>query len=329
MLEHGGNLYQASEYYGIPLDEWLDLSTGINPNSWPVPTALPIELWAQLPQHDDELIAAAKSYYQCESLIAVAGSQAAIQTLPTLRGHSRIGILSPTYAEHAYAWQQAGHEVQMLSSDSISNVINQLDVLIIINPNNPTAENFNNQQLLSWHQQLAAKNGWLIVDEAFIDSTPQSSLAKLCPQQGLIVLRSLGKFFGLAGLRVGFVLAEQTLLNQLQEKLGPWAIAHASRYIAQLALQDKLWQQQNRLDLKQNGDRLKQLLSDFGLAPNNGCELFQWIKTKHAQSLHQQLAQQGILTRVFYDPASLRFGLPRTENDWQRLQIALEQLDLL
>ena len=328
MLEHGGELYRASKAYAIPLNEWLDLSTGINPNAWPIPKELPETLWSQLPQQGDGLIAAAQTYYQCESLIAVAGSQAAIQILPTLREPSRVGILSPAYAEHAYAWQQAGHEVLSITSDAVENIINQLDVLIIVNPNNPTAENFSNKQLLAWHQQLVARNSWLIVDEAFIDSNPENSLAKHCPKQGLIVLRSLGKFFGLAGLRVGFVLAEQTLLNQLAEKLGPWPIAHASRYLAQRALQDTTWQQQCRIDLISNGKRLKRLLSDFGLKPNGSCDLFQWTKTNKAQSYHQQLAQQGILTRVFDSPDSLRFGLPKTEYDWQRLQKALQQLDL-
>jgi cobalamin biosynthesis protein CobC len=328
MLEHGGELYRASEYYAIPLNEWLDLSTGINPNAWPVPNELPATLWSQLPQQDDGLITAAQTYYQCESLIAVAGSQAAIQTLPTLREPSRVGILSPAYAEHAYAWQQAGHEVISISSETVANLINQLDVLIIINPNNPTAENFSSEQLLAWHQQLAEKKGWLVIDEAFIDSKPKHSLANHCPIQGLIVLRSLGKFFGLAGLRIGFVLAEQALLNQLAEKLGPWPIAHASRYIAQQALQDTTWQQQCRIGLIKKGKRLKQLLSKFGLSPSGSCDLFQWSKTKRAPSYHQQLAQQGILTRVFDSPASLRFGLPKTEHDWQRLQSALQQLDL-
>jgi cobalamin biosynthesis protein CobC len=328
MLEHGGELYRASEDYAIPLNEWLDLSTGINPNAWPVPNELPATLWSQLPQQSDGLITAAQAYYQCESLIAVAGSQAAIQALPTLREPSRVGIFSPAYAEHAYAWQQAGHEVLSISSETVANLINQLDVLIIINPNNPTAEQFSAEQLLSWHQQLAKNGGWLIVDEAFIDSKPEHSLANHCPKQSLIVLRSLGKFFGLAGLRVGFVLAEQALLNQLAESLGPWPIANASRYLAQLALQDKTWQRQCRLELSKKGKRLKQLLSKFGLNPSGSCDLFQWLQTNKAQSYHQQLIQQGILTRVFDSPASLRFGLPKTEPDWQRLQKALQQLDL-
>ena len=328
MLEHGGNLYSAAQQYDIPLSDWLDLSTGINPNGWPVPTSLPTDIWSQLPQYNDGLIAAAQDYYQCESLIAVAGSQAAIQALPYLREKSRVGIIAPAYAEHAYAWQQAGHEVIPLDIDSISNAITQLDVLLIINPNNPSAQQFSSEQLLSWHQQLVAQNGWLIIDEAFIDSSHEHSLATHCPTNGLIVLRSLGKFFGLAGLRVGFVLAESDLLTQLANRLGPWPIAHASRYIAQLALQDTTWQQQCRHELRDQGKRLQQLLTSVGLKPHGSCALFQWVKNDKADLVHQNLAQHGILTRVFKTPASLRFGLPKTENDWQRLQAALQQMDL-
>jgi len=327
MLEHGGNLHAASQKYNIPVTDWLDLSTGINPNGWPVPTTFPADVWSQLPQQNDGLVSAAQDYYHCESLIAVAGSQAAIQALPYCRSISRVGILTPAYAEHAYAWQQAGHEVIQLDVDTITNTIDQLDVLVIINPNNPSAEQFSAEQLLSWHQQLADKGGWLIVDEAFIDSEPEHSLAKHCPLTGLLVLRSLGKFFGLAGLRVGFVLAETTLLKQLADRLGPWPIAHASRYVAQLALQDKMWQQQCRHDLSEQGKRLQQLLASVGLNPHGSCTLFQWVKTSKAAFIHQSLAQRGILTRSFSTPSSLRFGLPKTEANWQRLEIALQQLD--
>ena len=328
MLEHGGKLYSAAQHYDIPVADWLDLSTGINPNGWPVPTKFPTEVWSQLPQQDDGLVTAAHDYYQCESLIAVAGSQAAIQALPYLRSKSRVGIMTPAYAEHAYAWQQAGHEVIPLDIDSISNAITQLDVLVIINPNNPSAQQFRSEQLLSWHQQLEAKNGWLIIDEAFIDPTPEHSLATHCPTDGLIVLRSLGKFFGLAGLRIGFVLAEAKLLQQLANRLGPWPIAHASRYIAQLALQDTTWQQQCRHVLREQGTRLQQLLASVGLPPHGSCALFQWVKIDEAELIHQDLAQQGILTRVFKVPASLRFGLPKSEHDWQRLHTTLQHLDL-
>lgn len=323
MLEHGGRLRQFAAKYQRPETDWLDLSTGINPSGWPVPE-LPAVVWQRLPESDDDLIKAAQSYYQTDSLLAVPGSQAAIQQLPYLRQKSRVGIISPAYAEHAYCWQQAGHDVQSVNAEHID--LTTLDVLIVVNPNNPTGQKISKTQLLDWHQQLQQQGGWLIVDEAFIDSTPDKSLLTQGPQEGLIVLRSLGKFFGLAGLRLGFVSAPTAILEKLEHTLGPWPIAHASRYIATLALQDSAWQQKTYEQLKQFSLRLAALLADYGLLPDGGCDLFQWVKTDKAATIHHRLAEQGILTRLFDDPASLRFGLPGMENDWQRLQAALEKL---
>lgn len=328
MLEHGGSINNAAQHYGIPANQWLDLSTGINPNGWPVPNDLPASLWAQLPQDNDGLIATAHDYYQSDSLLTLAGSQAAIQTLPTLRSASHVGVLSPAYAEHAHAWQQAGHTVMELEAEHITASLAELDVLIIINPNNPTGQFFSPQQLLEWHQTLSAQGGWLIVDEAFIDVTPEQSLSYLCPKKGLIILRSIGKFFGLAGLRTGFILAEQSLLQALKERLGPWPIAAMSRYISKLALADEQWHHHTRHLLLSQGKQLKQVLGEAHLQPQGQCSLFQWVETAQAQQLHEQLAQSGILTRLFSHNSSLRFGLPQTDYDWQRLQLALSTLEV-
>ena len=329
MLEHGGQLNKAAKKYQIPVENWLDLSTGINPTGWLLEHELPKQVWSQLPQSDDGLTEAANAYYQTESLLAVAGSQAAIQALPKLRKTSKVAIVTPSYAEHAHAWQQANHDVSLINTDQVDSIIEDVDVLLLINPNNPTGQRYEQHQLLAWHENLAAKDGWLIIDEAFIDSIPEQSLVEHSPQAGLIILRSLGKFFGLAGLRVGFVCAEQSLLNQLANYLGPWPIAHASRYIAKHALADNKWQQNTGQRLKNQSLRLEQLLSEYDLTPSGGCALFQWVKTSNAASIHTQLAKQGILTRYFDEPSSLRFGLANNGQDWDRLETALSQLELL
>lgn len=324
MLEHGGRLRNAAQQYGIALTDWLDLSTGINPNGWPVP-AIPTDCWQRLPEDDDSLLAAARNYYGNDSLLAVAGSQAAIQSLPLLRTRSRVGVLRPAYAEHGACWHKTGHVVRELpaDADSINIAIDNLDVLILINPNNPSGTLWQPAQLLIWQQRLAQRGGWLIVDEAFLDGLPEYSLAALPVRPGLFVLRSVGKFFGLAGIRCGFVIAESAPLQQLVELLGPWTLSHPSRYVATLALQDEAWQRQTSIDLHQQGQRLHQLLCAAGLPPSGGCHLFQWLQTPRAATVHDALAKQGILTRLFTDPASLRFGLPKDEAGWQRLQQAL------
>lgn len=325
MLEHGGRLRAAAQRYGIPASDWLDLSTGINPNGWPVP-AVPQEIWQRLPQDDDELHAAAQSYYGTAQLLAVAGSQAAIQALPRLRAPGVVALVTPSYAEHAHAWQQHGHQVMPTSAAEILHIRDDVQVAVIVNPNNPGGKLFSRDELLRLHEQLAARGGWLIVDEAFMDAAPEHSLAPVSPRAGLIVLRSVGKFFGLAGARVGFVLAEQKLLHALAAMLGPWPIAAPSRYVTTLALRDSTWQQETRHTLALAAQRLSGLLIRHGLAPDGGCGLFQWRRCPDAANVHEQLAQRGILTRLLDQPSSLRFGLPRDEAQWARLAAALSEV---
>ncbi len=322
MLEHGGRLRQAARRYGIPPADWLDLSTGINPNGWPVPS-LPAAAWLRLPENDDGLEAAARAYYGTHALLPVAGSQTAIQALPLLRGTCRVGVLDPGYAEHARAWRRAGHATQPVAAGQVDDAIAQVDVLVLAHPNNPTGACFTPPQLLDWHARLAARDGWLVVDEAFLDATPDASLASFCPRPGLIVLRSLGKFFGLAGARVGFVLAPPRLRQHLDEQLGPWTVSGPARVVARLALQDRGWQTQTRARLMHDAQRLCELLCARGLTPAGGSGLFQWVVTPQAAIIHDRLARQGVLVRLFAEPASLRFGMPANETQWQRLRTAL------
>ncbi len=219
MLEHGGKLRTASERYGIPLAQWLDLSTGINPDGWPVPE-LPANLWNRLPEDHDGLEAAAAAYYGAR-LLPVAGSQAAIQALPFLRAPCRVGVIAPGYAEHAHAWHKRGHAVTPLSPDTMHSVVAACDVLVLINPNNPTGKHFPVEQLLQWSAQLAARGGWLVVDEAFMDATPDESLLPFMPRPGLGVLRSLGELCGLAGGRHGVACGSADRLRAVQDERGP------------------------------------------------------------------------------------------------------------
>lgn len=326
-LHHGGRLREAAARYGIPLAEWLDLSTGINPVGWPVPP-LPSSCWQRLPEDDDGLERTAAAYYGAARLLPTAGSQAALQALPMLRATGRIGILAPGYAEHAAAWRRQGHEVIGLTAEAIPRLLPGLDVLLLINPNNPGGERFSPGQLRRWRSLLARRGGWLVVDEAFMDATPEQSLAADCGEPGLIVLRSLGKFFGLAGARVGFVLAWPQLLQQLAGVLGPWAVSGPARAVARMALADSAWQAETRARLVREGERLRNLLACFGLPPAGGAGLFQYCPTVQAGQWHEALASRGILTRLFSEPPALRFGLPGDEVAWQRLEQALSGLHM-
>ena len=324
MLEHGGRLRAAAQHYGIAVADWLDLSTGIAPYGWPLPT-VEASAWQRLPESDDGLEAAACAYYGAPALLPVAGSQAAIQALPRLRRGARVGVLSPAYAEHAAAWRREGHQVIELGEGAVERSLERLDVLLVVNPNNPSGRLIEREQLLDWHARLAPRGGWLLVDEAFMDCTPQNSLAADTGLPGLIVLRSFGKFVGLAGIRLGFVLAAADIRNALDELLGPWTVNGPARTLARQLLADTASQQRQRERLHADGLRLAELLRDHELPPLGGTALFQLVGYAQAGELYEHCARRGILLRLFSERDCLRFGLPGDERGWQRLQLALQE----
>jgi cobalamin biosynthesis protein CobC len=322
---HGGRLLAAARQYGIAPADWLDLSTGINPQPWPVPV-LPPEVWQRLPEDDDGLEAAAAACYGSEALLPVAGSQAAIQALPALFARARVALLAPTYAEHPHAWTQAGHAVRHVAADGIDDAVDHSDVVLLVQPNNPDGTLFARERLLAWRERLAARGGTLVIDEAFVDATPEASVVSACGGDGLIVLRSLGKFFGLAGARVGFVFAPQPVRDALAARLGPWAVANPARHVARLALQDGDWQRAQRDRLASESARLAALLRRAGWGTVSGCALFQRVLAPDAAALHDAFARRGILLRLFEAPSALRFGLPADAVQWRRLEDAVSAL---
>ncbi len=323
MLEHGGNVRRASAEFGIPIDNWLDLSTGVNPVGYPV-SSPPPQAWRRLPQQDDVLLELACAYYGCDAatLLLTAGSQAAIQALPRLRSRSRVRLAELTYNEYTAAWQRQGHEVRTLSADELPGALEAVDVLIVCNPNNPSCDRYAPEQLLEWHARLARHGGWLIVDEAFMDASPELSLASCAGTPGLVVLRSLGKFFGLAGTRVGCVLAASKLLAALAQELGPWTVAGPAQHAAREALADRRWQEETRAALAAASARLGSLLAKHGIH-GPGTALFRWWRNPGAAAFHRSLARKGVLVRLFAGGA--RIGLPGNETEWARLAEALRK----
>jgi cobalamin biosynthesis protein CobC len=322
LLEHGGGVLAASRTYGRAPSEWLDLSTGISPFAWPV-GGIPADVWQRLPEHDDGLLDAARDYYGTQALVAAAGSQALINALPTLRPPARVAIVSPTYAEHAHAWRRAGHSVRAVDYHRVSASLGESDVLVLCNPNNPTAFVCPREMLLGWHAQLAARAGWLVVDEAFADADASQSVVRDCGVPGLIVLRSVGKFFGLAGIRLGFVALWPSLAEALRPYLGPWPVNGPARWIGRRALTDRAWQQAQHETLRVTSTRLAARLRDAGLAPAGCTALFAWAATPEALALKHFFAERAILIRAFADPLGARFGLPDSPAAWDRLDRTL------
>ena len=324
MLEHGGKLRAAAQRFGRDASDWVDLSAGLNPIGYPAP-AIAADAWQRLPETDPALLDAACTYYSAPHMLTMAGTQAAIQLLPQLRAPSRVIVAAPSYAEHAHHWSRHGHAMRELSYADLEAALDGCDVLVVCNPNNPTGEMIAPERLLAWAARLAARGGWLVVDEAFADTTPANSVCAASGAPGLVVLRSLGKFFGLAGVRVGFVAAHAPLLAALADLAGPWCISGPAQQIAIAALRDHAWQAAARARLHADGARLRALLAAHGIA-SRGCALFQWWPEALAPAFWQHMAERGILVRLFTEAArGIRLGLPADDASWRRLDNALTQ----
>lgn len=323
-LEHGGDLASAAAAFGTPPEGWLDVSTGINPHPYLV-LPPPPEAWTRLPDTGVVmrlLDAAARCYGVADPsrVVAAPGTQALIQWLPLLVGRTRVAVLEPTYAEHAAAWRAAGHTVVAVGSLASLKATSP-GVAVIVNPNNPDGRRIAAADLLDLAAGLAARRGVLVVDEAFADTLPEISVAPQAGVPGLVVLRSFGKFFGLAGLRLGFALAWPEMADALRGALGPWAVSGPAAAIATGALTDETWIAITRQRLKLSMERLHALLEREGLRVLGGTSLFALAAHPEAADLHAHLARQGIWARHFpAHPDWLRFGLPPESGGWERLE---------
>jgi len=237
--------------------------------------------------------------------------------------------LKPAYHSHQQAQKRAGHHVIELASSEIEQKLPDLDVLILVNLTNPSTESFTPEAGMNWHQKVIDHKGCLIIDEAFMDATPEQSVICKTPKPGLIVLRSIGKIFGLAGVRLGFVWAETNVLKQLASKQDDWSVSHPARWAGAVALSDTSWQQQQRKQLFIASERLKLLLENKFQARVFHTALFAYFEHEEALFYHWKLAGNGVLVRLFEDPLALRFGLPASDEEWQCLEGVLGSIRVL
>lgn len=311
---HGGNLSAAVATTGRPRPQWLDLSTGINPRSYPIP-AIADDAWTRLPEPAEQaaLLAAARKAYdvaEAADIVASPGTQALIQWLPLLRSRGRVGIVGPTYGEHAVAWRRAGHVVEDLASLPAPDDETAPEVLVVVNPNNPNGRRHDPRALLALAEAQAARGGWLVVDEAFADVAPEVSLCGRAGGDGLVILRSPGKFYGLAGLRLGFAVTSPDVARRLMENLGPWAVAGPALTVGRAALNDLEWRDAMRDWLGQQAQAVDAILRDAGLTVLGGTSLFRLVDTSDAAMVFERLAGAGILSRPFsYARGMVALGL--------------------
>jgi cobalamin biosynthetic protein CobC len=323
---HGGGLAAARRLFPHAPEPWLDLSTGINATPFPF-APVSAAAYARLPEAESIAAletAAAKSFGlgAGAGIVAAPGTQALIQLLPRLLGAKKVSILGFTYAEHERVWAASGAEVTVC--DRLDELA-RADLAIVVNPNNPDGRLSDPQDLRDLARAMATEGKGLIVDEAFIDLFPrENSLAPLLPLPGAIVLRSFGKTFGLAGLRLGFALGETSRTEALRAALGPWAVSGAAVEIGIEAYRDRAWLNQTAARLARDCARLDALLEAAGLEIVGGTHLFRLARHKHAQPIFLRLCGAGVLTRPFAArPDWLRFGVPQGEKDFARLARSL------
>ena len=321
-LEHGGDLAAARRLFPDAPQPFIDLSTGINPFPYPLP-ALPPDVFARLPDATAHirLADAAARTYGAPSAAHVApapGTQILLPPVAALAPPGRAAILGPTYSEHARAAALAGHAV--VDARTIEE-LRDADLAIVVNPNNPDGRVVTKEQLLELADELERRSGILVVDEAFMEvGPPEASVASDVHRGNIIVLRSFGKFFGLAGLRLGFALASPDLAARLAAGLGPWAVSGPAIAVAEQALADAAWIDGTRRRLADAAAKLDGLLADAGTEAIGGTSLFRLVRMPAASRLFQHLGTAGVLVRAFREqPTWLRFGIPR-DGDWHRLQ---------
>ncbi|MDA0241312.1 MAG: threonine-phosphate decarboxylase CobD [Proteobacteria bacterium] len=322
---HGGSLADAEAAFGPAKDGWLDLSTGINPNAYP-DTGISAPSLNRLPDRSElqALLDAARAYYGVppgSAIVAAPGTQALIQYLPRLRTPGSMQVVSPTYSEHAKAWADGGHAVAEISAlpEQVS-----ANVTVVVNPNNPDGRITDPAALLTYASKCQASGGWLIVDEAFADVAPEASLANRRAVGGLVVARSFGKFFGLPGLRLGFLIGDPEITEAIDRLMGVWAVSGPAIEIGTRALLDRPWIDNARAQLAGARRQMEGVLEAAGFSILGGTDLYLLAEHPDAQEKFADLGRAGIYVRRFPERDNwLRFGMPGNAAQVERVVKAL------
>lgn len=338
---HGGDILTASKQYGIATSDWLDISTGLNPEAYPT-DALTAATFQKLPYIQPDFIQAAISYYGNPNLLAINGIQTAIKQLPSILKTQPILLPEYGYSEYQYQWQQQNTQIKYypaFDSQAAYQTIQKLLTtkqpfnLVIINPNNPTGMTFNPDRLRQIAEQMPT-GSYLIIDEAFIDLTPQISVLQQHLYPNMIVLRSFGKFFGLAGIRLGFIFAAKEIRLKLQQKLGLWHVNGPAQALAIMALTDNNWQQKMQQRIRKNASMTQQILQPlmdkYQISKPIHTPLFSsyCLSREQAQKIEQHFGKNGVLIRrikLNQTQELLRFGIINAvdKEQLQRLKQAI------
>tara|TARA_Y100000746_G_C15433819_1_gene419786 strand:+ start:130 stop:1077 length:948 start_codon:yes stop_codon:yes gene_type:complete len=309
--KHGGKLDSVIDQYGGKKSEWLDLSTGINPTPYPFKKVDKIS-WNRLP--DDNAFAslykAARNFWglpKSSHILGASGVSSLIALIPFLQPFKTVSIQNPTYSEYELSFKRFGCKVVETGGE----------INVVVNPNNPDGKIQIKHDVIKNHKKVT------IIDESFCDLSPENSLLDLADHPGIIVLKSFGKFWGLAGLRLGFAIGTPQTISPVKDVLGPWQISGPALAIGHQALTDTLWAKKTRLELAKSAIRLDLIMNDYKLV--GGTNLYRLYHAQDSHYLTQHLASHKILVRNFdYNKNWVRIGIPGQESDWERLDKAIK-----
>ena len=330
--KHGGDLSDVKRI-NKKIKKWIDLSTGINPNPYDK-FDIDKKIYSYLPSCEQvgELMSIAKEYYNLHheiKICAYQGAQGIINIIPNLvdkKIYDTIQILTPTYTEHYRVWNHYGFKIRL-----VTNLETDLDPsipFVLVNPNNPDGKILQPKYLEDLWKKIKKANGLLILDESFMDGTPDMSFKFDRHRDNVIVIRSFGKFFGLPGLRLGFVYGDNHYINKVSSLVGPWPISSSSLLIARKAMLDTVWISATITDLKMKSTVLSNFLRDQKMKMVGDCYFFKTIEVDSASQIHKELANHGIWTRIFnYNQKWLRIGL--TKNKFEFEYLANTIMDIL
>ncbi|WP_233586881.1 threonine-phosphate decarboxylase [Caulobacter sp. 602-1] len=319
-FRHGGRLREAMAAFPDAPRPWLDLSTGINPEPWSGQRA-PADALRRLPDPRElaelETIAArAFGVADPGRVVATSGAEAALRLLPGLIGGGEVALLAPIYGGHAESW--AASSPSLVTSPEDPRAV-AADVLVLVNPNNPDGRRIDRDTLAALAAERSDAGRWTVVDESFGEVAPELGVAELEIDR-LAILRSFGKFYGLPGARLGFLIGNKVFAQEFRALLGDWPIGADALALGIEAYADAAWRGRTRAWLATQAGAVDTVLAKAGLKPLGGCDLFRWVETPDAHGLFTQLCARGILTRPFADrPDRLRLGLP-SRNDFNRFE---------
>ena len=330
-IEHGGDLGAARRLFPDAPEPFIDLSTGINPHPYPMPQ-LPPDLFARLPDPAalDRLAAVAAQAYGAPSaahVVAAPGTQILLPLVAALVPPGRAAVLGPTYAEHARVAALVGHDVTEVADIAH---LKGTDLAIVVNPNNPDGRIVRKAALLALAERCAGggrpAGGRRGLHGCRARRHEPRRRCRARQHRGAAVVRKVLRARRACGSASRS--PAPAIAARLRAGLGPWAVAGPAIAIGAAALPDLAWAATTRVRLAQAARRLDQVLTGAGLEVAGGTSLFRLVRTKAAAELFHHLGRAGILVRRFADQATwLRFGLPASEPDWQRLAAALAAVD--